>query len=111
MNLQVQPKIKLFIHTVSHYKTHLTDLQRVAGTHHAPTDSLIKDVVKTAVHITHTPHARLVGLLVLGEPVVQVVDVVGTGSSSQTLNECGKEEVLQTGSGTAQILATSRCRG
>ena len=82
-------------------------LKRVTGTNDTPTNSLIQDISKTTVHISHSPHAGLVRLLVLGEPVVQVVDVVGTGSSSQTLNECGQEEVLKTGSSTAQILASS----
>ena len=83
-------------------------LDGVSGTHNAPAHSLVQDIVQTAVNVTHSPHSGLVGLLVLGEPVVQVVDVVGAGSPAQTLDEGGKEEVLQAGTCTAQVLTATR---
>ena len=55
-------------------------LQRVPGANSAPGNSLSLNVINTRVNVTHTPHARLGLLLGLGEPVVQVVDVVTAGT-------------------------------
>ena len=79
----------------------------VSGADSTLSNSLVKDFVQTTVHVTHTPHARLQHVWVLAEPVVQVVDIVSTSTPTQTLNECWQMEVLQTGPGWGEILATA----
>jgi len=83
-------------------------LDRVPGADCAPSDSLIKNIVQTAVHVTHTPHTGLAGVGVLGQPVIQVVDVVSTGAPSETLDEDGEVEVLQARAGRSEVLTATR---
>jgi len=85
-----------------------THLDRVPGADGAPCNTLIHDIVQTTVHVTHTPHAGLADVGVLGQPVVQVVDVVGAGTSSEALDEGWQVELLQTGAGRCEVLAATR---
>ena len=55
--------------------------------HNASSNSLVQNNVYSIVDITHSPHTRDNRLL-LGQPVIYVIDIVGAGSSAQTLNKC-----------------------
>jgi len=68
----------------------------VRGAHSTSCHAHVHNLRDTVVHVTHTPHARLGDVGVLGQPVVDVVDVEAAGSTSEALHEGGDVELLQT---------------
>ena len=87
------------------------DKSDVFGANCTPGHALVQDLGNSIIHTTHSPHSGLSGLLVLGEPVINVVDVEGTGSPAQTLDEGRNVEVLEAGSGTGKFLTGTTVTG
>ena len=54
----------------------------------------VQNVLNATVHVTHTPHTGLGQIGVLGQPVIDVVDVEAAGASSETLDEGRHVELL-----------------
>ena len=71
------------------------NFSNVLSAHVTSGNSLVQNNVKSVVDITHSPHTGDNRLL-LGQPVIYVIDVEGAGPTAQTLNECREVEVLKT---------------
>lgn len=82
-------------------------IANVRGAHGTSGHAHVLNLREAVVHVTHPPHAWLRDVGVLGQPVVDVVDVEAAGAPSETLHEGGDVELLEAGTGAGEGLTAA----
>lgn len=86
-------------------------IANVRGAHSTPGHAHVLNLREAVVNVTHAPHAGLRDVGVLGQPVVDVVDVEAAGAPSEALHEGGDVELLEAGASAGEGLTTTRGSG